>query len=101
MCGWGGMQVTNVREVYADKYKGIWICMMILARALNGSYVNFGVFELYGDPALNSALDATLRMALAIPLQVTHHRSDMSVGGFFVFFWHILPGPVCFGFSAR
>jgi hypothetical protein len=33
-------------------YKGIWVCLLALARALSGSYVNFGVFELYGDPAL-------------------------------------------------
>jgi len=35
-----------------QKYKGIWNCLTILTRALGGNYVNFGVFELYGDPAL-------------------------------------------------
>ena len=35
-----------------QKYKGIWNCLAILTRALGGNYVNFGVFELYGDPAL-------------------------------------------------
>jgi hypothetical protein len=35
-----------------QKYKGIWVCLTILTRALGGNYVNFGVFELYGDPAL-------------------------------------------------
>ena len=35
-----------------QKYKGIWVCLAILTRALGGSYVNFGVFDLYGDPAL-------------------------------------------------
>ena len=30
--------------------------------------MNFGVFELYGDPCLNDALDVTLRLALSIPL---------------------------------
>lgn len=35
-----------------QKYKGIWVCLAILTRALGGNYVNFGVFELYGDPAL-------------------------------------------------
>ena len=32
--------------------QGIWLCLTILSRALGGNYVNFGVFELYGDPAL-------------------------------------------------
>lgn len=36
----------------SQKYKGIWNCLAILTRALGGNYVNFGVFELYGDPAL-------------------------------------------------
>ncbi len=30
--------------------------MVILTRALVGYYVNFGVFELYGDPALKVQL---------------------------------------------
>ena len=36
--------------------------------ALAGNYVNFGVFELYGDRALSDALDAALKMTLSIPL---------------------------------
>jgi exportin-7 len=40
-----------------------------LARAMSGNYVNFGVFELYGDRALVDALDVALRLALAVPLQ--------------------------------
>jgi hypothetical protein len=39
-----------------------------LSRAMSGSYVNFGVFELYGDAALKDALSVALRMALSIPL---------------------------------
>ena len=39
-----------------QKYKGIWNCLAILTRALGGNYVNFGVFELYGDPALKVSL---------------------------------------------
>lgn len=46
------MQPT-ARDEYSQKYKGIWICLLILMRALAGNYVVFGVFELYGDPALN------------------------------------------------
>jgi hypothetical protein len=36
-------------EAYAKRYKGIWIALTVLMRALSGNYVNFGVFELYGD----------------------------------------------------
>lgn len=36
--------------------------------ALSGNYVNFGVFELYGDRSLADALDIALKMALSIPL---------------------------------
>jgi exportin-7 len=39
-------------DPYGRRYKGIWICFQILTRSLSGNYVNFGVFELYGDPAL-------------------------------------------------
>lgn len=39
-------------DPYSNRYKGIWICFQILTRSLSGNYVNFGVFELYGDPAL-------------------------------------------------
>ena len=46
------LALPQPQDPYGVKYKGIWICLLILARALGGTYVNFGVFELYGDPAL-------------------------------------------------
>ncbi|GAB4820934.1 hypothetical protein N2152v2_007980 [Parachlorella kessleri] len=69
-------------DPYGRKYKGIWLCLTILSRALGGNYVNFGVFELYGDPALKTfsvfelygdpalkdALDIAIKMSLSIPL---------------------------------
>ncbi|CAH9134813.1 unnamed protein product [Cuscuta epithymum] len=55
-------------DVYQFKYKGIWISLTILVRALCGDYVNFGVFEIYGDRALADALETALRMVLSIPL---------------------------------
>ncbi|PTQ44850.1 hypothetical protein MARPO_0017s0001 [Marchantia polymorpha] len=55
-------------DPYTYLYKGIWITLTILTRALAGNYVNFGVFELYGDQALSSALEIALKMSLAIPL---------------------------------
>ena len=39
-------------EAYPLRFKGIWIALTVLMRALSGNYVNFGVFELYGDNAL-------------------------------------------------
>ncbi|KAL0013238.1 hypothetical protein SO802_000307 [Lithocarpus litseifolius] len=36
--------------------------------ALAGNYVDFGVFEIYGDRALSDALDVALKMTLSIPL---------------------------------
>ncbi|KAH9752562.1 Importin N-terminal domain-containing protein [Citrus sinensis] len=81
------LSLPNAADIYAYKYKGMWICFTILARgsviwhdtggtvisvlavwSLAGNYVNFGVFELYGDRALSDALDIALKMTLSIPL---------------------------------
>lgn len=62
------LSLPNSSDIYANKYKGIWISLTILSRALSGNYVNFGVFELYGDRALAEALDIALKMTLSIPL---------------------------------
>ncbi|KAL8529314.1 hypothetical protein ACS0TY_006656 [Phlomoides rotata] len=62
------LSVPSTADIYGCKYKGIWISLTILARALAGNYVNFGVFELYGDRALADALDIALKMTLSIPL---------------------------------
>ena len=35
---------------------------------MSGNYVNFGVFELYGDAALSDALSVAIRLSLTIPL---------------------------------
>ena len=54
-------------DPYAAKYKTVAVCAAILARALDGGYVNFGVFELYGDPALRDAASMLLRLLLCVP----------------------------------
>merc|ERR1719299_60651 len=54
------MQVPAGSDVYAAKYKGAWLLFQIFHRSLAGNYVNFGVFELYGDPCLTKALDARI-----------------------------------------
>lgn len=56
-------------DVYYERYKGIAVCFSILRWALTGDYVNFGVFKLYGDTALDNALDIFFKMVLAIPLE--------------------------------
>ena len=61
------MQKTVASDPYENKYKAIGLALAMLSRALNGSYVNFGVFELYSDPALNNALESAMKMALSIP----------------------------------
>ncbi|KAJ0043503.1 hypothetical protein Pint_18407 [Pistacia integerrima] len=62
------LSLPNQTDMYNFKYKGIWICLTILTRALSGSYVNFGVFELYGDRSLTDSLDVALKITLSIPL---------------------------------
>ncbi|GAB1299076.1 Exportin-7 [Apodemus speciosus] len=54
-------------QVYALKLKGISICFSMLKAALSGSYVNFGVFRLYGDDALENALQTFIKLLLSIP----------------------------------
>ncbi|MCO5579366.1 hypothetical protein L7F22_033221 [Adiantum nelumboides] len=63
------MALPTPSDAYSFKYKGIWIMLTILTRALAGNYVNFGVFELYGDRALADALDIGLKISLCIPLE--------------------------------
>lgn len=43
-------------------------CYFFLVAALSGNFVNFGIFELYGDRALVDALDITVKLILSIPL---------------------------------
>ncbi|KAL3148536.1 hypothetical protein ABBQ38_013973 [Trebouxia sp. C0009 RCD-2024] len=63
------LRIGQTSNPYSEKYKGIWLSLTVLTRALAGNYVNFGVFDLYGDPALKDALDVSLKMALSIPLE--------------------------------
>ena len=54
-------------RVYQLKLKGISICFLMLKSALCGGYVNFGVFRLYGDRALDDALETFVKLLLSIP----------------------------------
>lgn len=54
-------------QMYPLKLKGISVCFSMLKAALCGSYVNFGVFRLYGDDALDNALNIFIKLLLSIP----------------------------------
>ena len=56
-------------ESYPTRFKGIWIALTVLMRALSGNYVNFGVFELYGDNALKDSLAVSIQLSLSMPLE--------------------------------
>eukprot|EP00048_Salpingoeca_helianthica_P001319 m.48425 g.48425 ORF g.48425 m.48425 type:complete len:1073 (+) comp11378_c0_seq3:31-3249(+) len=49
-------------DIYQHRYKGIAVCFNILRFALVGEYVNFGVFALYGDDALDGAMGTFFSM---------------------------------------
>ena len=51
-------------QIYPMKLKGIAVCFNILKWSLSGGYVNFGVFQLYNDPALNDALQIFVKLLL-------------------------------------
>nr|KAG5695795.1 hypothetical protein BaRGS_013393 [Batillaria attramentaria] len=46
---------------------GISVCFSMLKAALCGNYVNFGVFRLYGDDALDNVLGMFVKLLLSIP----------------------------------
>jgi len=54
-------------QIYQLKLKGVSICFSMLKSALCGGYVNFGVFRLYGDTALDNALNIFVKLLLSIP----------------------------------
>ncbi|KAH0730079.1 hypothetical protein KY289_001267 [Solanum tuberosum] len=78
------LSLPNHVDMYQFKYKGVWISLTILSRALAGNYVNFGVFEIYGDRALADAFDIAMRMTLSIPLADILSYRKLS-GAYFTF----------------
>jgi hypothetical protein len=82
-------------QVYALKLKGVSICFSMLKAALSGSYVNFGVFRLYGDDALDNALQTFIKLLLSIPhsdLLVSAKPQRQCLGPYHVqSFFHLRP----------
>ena len=70
ICSYGNRILDVIvpkEQMYPLKLKGISICFSMLKAALCGSYVNFGVFRLYGDEALDNALNTFVKLLLSIP----------------------------------
>lgn len=64
---------TRNDQIYPMKLKGISISFNILKSSLSGAYVNFGVFQLYNDMALNDALEMFVKLLLSF------EQSDLMV----------------------
>ncbi|XP_058061492.1 exportin-7-A isoform X2 [Anopheles bellator] len=58
---------VSKEQMYPMKLKGISVCFQMLKAILGGYYVNFGVFKLYGDSALDNVLNMTAKLILTIP----------------------------------
>jgi exportin-7 len=70
LCAYGSrlLQVSVQQNIYLEKYKGVRLMLNTLTNALSGNYVNFGVFSLYSDKALQNALEVSLQICLQISL---------------------------------
>lgn len=69
-----GRRIVTVNQIdptqlYPVKYKGITVCFQIFKASLLGDYVNFGVFNLYGDEALDCAFDVFFKLLVSVPLE--------------------------------
>mmetsp|Transcript_992 Transcript_992/g.1252 ORF Transcript_992/g.1252 Transcript_992/m.1252 type:complete len:1105 (-) Transcript_992:236-3550(-) len=64
----GQVPVTG-NDLYKEKYKGITMILNVLTTSLSGNYVNFGVFALYNDKALEDALNVALELSLSVPVE--------------------------------
>lgn len=69
ICAYGSRILSleaSKKQIYTMKLKGISICFSMLKAALCGNYANFGVFRLYGDEALDNALNMYVKLLLSI-----------------------------------
>ncbi|XP_033102804.1 exportin-7-like isoform X2 [Anneissia japonica] len=70
VCSYGSsvLQLGDIPkdQIYRMKLKGISICFSMLKAALCGSYVNFGVFRLYNDTALDDALSTFVKLLMSL-----------------------------------
>ncbi|XP_063684072.1 exportin-7-like isoform X3 [Bolinopsis microptera] len=63
------LAITDVPDdaMYRTKLKQISLCFQILRSALAGGYVNFGVFQLYGDECHMNAINMFIKLLGALP----------------------------------
>ncbi|ORZ27064.1 armadillo-type protein [Lobosporangium transversale] len=61
--------LSDSNAKWAEKYKGIMLYFSVTSASLSGKYVNFGVFKLYGDKALDQVLEMFFSLMLAIPVE--------------------------------
>nr|BAJ98481.1 predicted protein [Hordeum vulgare subsp. vulgare] len=68
------------QTAYDRLYKGVTSCLKILRYSLNGGYVNYGVLGLYGDPALDHALQsvAALLSRVTVPAIMAHPKMSLA-----------------------
>lgn len=59
----------------------------VLSASLSGKYVNFGVFKLYGDKALDQALEVFFSLMLAIPVEDIIVRNTSIFAAFSLLSW--------------
>ncbi|KAG0296006.1 Exportin 7 [Dissophora globulifera] len=64
-----GRPLSSENARWSEKYKGIMLYFNVLAASLSGKYVNFGVFKLYGDKALDQVLETFFSLMRAIPVE--------------------------------
>lgn len=76
-------------QVYGVKLKGVSVCFAMLKAVLSGNYVNFGVFRLYGDDALDNALQTFIKLLLSIPHSDLLVCSSMSLFRMWNIFWQL------------
>ncbi|KAI7864015.1 armadillo-type protein [Mucor mucedo] len=71
-------------DKYPVKYKGMATCFNLLGKCLGGKYINFGVFWLYGDKAVNEAYSIMFQMMLDIPLYDMMNYPKLAKAFFFM-----------------
>eukprot|EP01006_Ploeotia_vitrea_P001390 TRINITY_DN104733_c0_g1_i1.p1 TRINITY_DN104733_c0_g1~~TRINITY_DN104733_c0_g1_i1.p1 ORF type:complete len:705 (+),score=416.64 TRINITY_DN104733_c0_g1_i1:264-2117(+) len=74
------LQLTDpVEDLYSERLKGISLCMDLLTKSMNGQYVNFGVFEMYNDQCLVSALNTMIKLILSVKQSEMLSYTDVSL----------------------
>lgn len=76
-------------DLYKERYKSMSLALNVLISALSGSYVCFGVFALYNDPALDNSLDVSLKMILSVPVDdvIAYPKLSKAYYGFIEIFF--------------